>query len=316
MNNNKLIIIVPCYNEQEVIVNTIRTLTNLLTNMHVAHLISDDSKILLVDDGSNDNTWKIINEESSNNPKISGIRLTRNSGQQIALMAGCAQINGLCDMAVTIDADLQDDETKIIEMVERYKEGYDIVYGVRESRKVDSLFKRTSAQTFYRFMQAMGVKTVYNHADYRLLSARAINQLLKYRETNMYLRGIVSTLGYKTACVYYDRKKREAGVSKYPISRLISLAFNGITSFSIHPMHMIMYLGIIFIFVAVCIVIWVLWCKLRGQAIVGWSSLIISIWFCSGCVLTSLGLIGEYVGRTYMEVKQRPRYAIMDEINC
>ena len=316
MNNNKLIIIVPCYNEQEVIVNTIRTLTNLLTNMHVAHLISDDSKILLVDDGSNDNTWKIINEESSNNPKISGIRLTRNSGQQIALMAGCAQINGLCDMAVTIDADLQDDETKIIEMVERYKEGYDIVYGVRESRKVDSLFKRTSAQTFYRFMQAMGIKTVYNHADYRLLSARAINQLLKYRETNMYLRGIVSTLGYKTACVYYDRKKREAGVSKYPISRLISLAFNGITSFSIRPMHMIMYLGIIFIFVAVCIVIWVLWCKLRGQAIVGWSSLIISIWFCSGCVLTSLGLIGEYVGRTYMEVKQRPRYAIMDEINC
>lgn len=316
MNNNKLIIIVPCYNEQEVIVNTIRTLTNLLTDMHVAHLISDDSKILLVDDGSNDNTWKIINEESSNNPKISGIRLTRNSGQQIALMAGCAQINGLCDMAVTIDADLQDDETKIIEMVERYKEGYDIVYGVRESRKVDSLFKRTSAQTFYRFMQAMGIKTVYNHADYRLLSARAINQLLKYRETNMYLRGIVSTLGYKTACVYYDRKKREAGVSKYPISRLISLAFNGITSFSIRPMHMIMYLGIIFIFVAVCIVIWVLWCKLRGQAIVGWSSLIISIWFCSGCVLTSLGLIGEYVGRTYMEVKQRPRYAIMDEINC
>ena len=316
MNNNKLIIIVPCYNEQEVIVNTIRTLTNLLTNMHVAHLISDDSKILLVDDGSNDNTWKIINEESSNNPKISGIRLTRNSGQQIALMAGYAQINGLCDMAVTIDADLQDDETKINEMVERYKEGYDIVYGVRESRKVDSLFKRTSAQTFYRFMQAMGVKTVYNHAEYRLLSARAINQLLKYRETNMYLRGIVSTLGYKTACVYYDRKKREAGVSKYPISRLISLAFNGITSFSIRPMHMIMYLGIIFIFVAVCIVIWVLWCKLRGQAIVGWSSLIISIWFCSGCVLTSLGLIGEYVGRTYMEVKQRPRYAIMDEINC
>ena len=316
MNNNKLIIIVPCYNEQEVIVNTIRTLTNLLTNMHVAHLISDDSKILLVDAGSNDNTWKIINEESSNNPKISGIRLTRNSGQQIALMAGCAQINGLCDMAVTIDADLQDDETKIIEMVERYKEGYDIVYGVRESRKVDSLFKRTSAQTFYRFMQAMGVKTVYNHAEYRLLSARAINQLLKYRETNMYLRGIVSTLGYKTACVYYDRKRRDAGVSKYPISRLLSLAFNGITSFSIRPMHMIMYLGIIFIFVAVCIVIWVLWCKLRGQAIVGWSSLIISIWFCSGCVLTSLGLIGEYVGRTYMEVKQRPRYAIMDEINC
>ena len=201
-------------------------------------------------------------------------------------------------------------------MVERYKEGYDIVYGVRESRKVDSLFKRTSAQTFYRFMQAMGVKTVYNHADYRLLSARAINQLLKYRETNMYLRGIVSTLGYKTACVYYDRKRRDAGVSKYPISRLLSLAFNGITSFSIRPMHMIMYLGIIFIFVAVCIVIWVLWCKLRGQAIVGWSSLIISIWFCSGCVLTSLGLIGEYVGRTYMEVKQRPRYAIMDEINC
>ncbi len=316
MNNNKLIIIVPCYNEQEVIFNTIRTLTNLLTDMHVAHLISDDSKILLVDDGSNDNTWKIINEEGSNNPKISGIRLTRNSGHQIALMAGYAQINGLCDMAVTIDADLQDDETKIIEMVERYKEGYDIVYGVRESRKVDSLFKRTSAQTFYRFMQAMGVKTVYNHADYRLLSARAINQLLKYRETNMYLRGIVPTLGYKTACVYYDRKEREAGVSKYPISRMISLAFNGITSFSIRPMHMIMYLGIIFIFVAACIVIWVLWCKLRGQAIVGWSSLIISIWFCSGCVLTSLGLIGEYVGRTYMEVKQRPRYAIMDEINC
>lgn len=316
MNNNKLIIIVPCYNEQEVIFNTIRTLTNLLTNMHVAHLISDDSKILLVDDGSNDNTWKIINEEGSNNPKISGIRLTRNSGHQIALMAGYAQINGLCDMAVTIDADLQDDETKIIEMVERYKEGYDIVYGVRESRKVDSLFKRTSAQTFYRFMQAMGVKTVYNHADYRLLSARAINQLLKYKETNMYLRGIVPTLGYKTACVYYDRKEREAGVSKYPISRMISLAFNGITSFSIRPMHMIMYLGIIFIFVAVCIVIWVLWCKLQGQTIVGWSSLIISIWFCSGCVLTSLGLIGEYVGRTYMEVKQRPRCAIMDEINC
>ena len=314
-NKAILAIIVPCYNEQEVIPNTIKKLSSLLKNMCDRDLISIDSYLLFVDDGSKDNTWNIITQAGNEYPVIHGIRLAHNMGHQNALIAGYEKVCNHCNIAITIDADLQDDETKIVEMVKHYSNGCDVVHGVRKSRKTDTIFKRSSAQAFYRFLKIMDVETVYNSADYRLLSTRAINQLLKYKETNMYLRGIVPTLGYKTACVYYDRKEREAGGSKYPISRMISLAFNGITSFSIRPVHIVMCLGILFILIASCILLWVLWCKFHGNTVVGWSSLIISIWFCSGCIITTIGIVGEYVGRTYMEVKQRPRYAICDEIN-
>lgn len=306
-----LAIIVPCYNEALVLEQTTQHLLAVLESLQTD--ISPDSRILYVNDGSADATWDIIERLHAQDRRIAGICLAGNSGHQNALMAGLTTAIRFADLTVTIDADLQDDETVIKDMVHLALEGNDIVYGVRSSRTTDTWFKRTTAQAFYRLMSRMGVKTVYNHADYRLMSRRAVEALLCYEERNLFLRGLVPLLGYRTAQVEYARKERQAGESKYPLAKMMNLAFDGITSFSMSLVHMVLWLGILFLLIAIGITIWVVLCIIQGKAILGWSSLILSIWFCSGCVLIGLGIVGEYIGKIYMEVKRRPRYNIKDE---
>ena len=307
-----LAIVVPCYNEEPVLEQTTQHLLAVLEGMQ--EIVSHDSRILYVDDGSHDATWSMIEQLHAEDRRIAGISLAHNSGHQNALMAGLTTAIRFADLTVTIDADLQDDETVIKEMVQLALQGNDIVYGVRSSRATDTWFKRTTAQAFYRLMGKMGVKTVYNHADYRLMSRRAVEALLHYEERNLFLRGLVPLLGYKTAQVEYARKERQAGESKYPLTKMLNLAFDGITSFSMSLVHMVLWLGLIFLLIALGITIWVIVCLVQHKAITGWSSLILSIWFCSGCVLIGLGIVGEYIGKIYMEVKRRPRFNIKDEI--
>ena len=306
-----LAIVVPCYNEEPVLEQTTQHLLAVLEGMQ--EIVSHDSRILYVDDGSHDATWSMIEQLHAEDRRIAGISLAHNSGHQNALMAGLTTAIRFADLTVTIDADLQDDETVIKEMVQLALQGNDVVYGVRSSRATDTWFKRTTAQAFYRLMGKMGVKTVYNHADYRLMSRRAVEALLHYEERNLFLRGLVPLLGYKTAQVEYARKERQAGESKYPLTKMLNLAFDGITSFSMSLVHMVLWLGLIFLLIALGITIWVIVCLVQHKAITGWSSLILSIWFCSGCVLIGLGIVGEYIGKIYMEVKRRPRFNIKDE---
>lgn len=306
-----LAIVVPCYNEEPVLEQTTQHLLAVLEGMQ--EIVSPESRILYVDDGSHDATWSMIEQLHAEDRRIAGISLAHNSGHQNALMAGLTTAIRFADLTVTIDADLQDDETVIKEMVQLALQGNDIVYGVRSSRATDTWFKRTTAQAFYRLMGKMGVKTVYNHADYRLMSRRAVKALLHYEERNLFLRGLVPLLGYKTAQVEYARKERQAGESKYPLTKMLNLAFDGITSFSMSLVHMVLWLGLIFLLIALGITIWVIVCLVQHKAITGWSSLILSIWFCSGCVLIGLGIVGEYIGKIYMEVKRRPRFNIKDE---
>lgn len=308
---NRLAIVVPCYKEEDVLEETTKQLTIVLDNLIKENLIAPDSYILYVNDGSTDNTWQLIECYHQINKYVCGVNLAGNVGHQNALMAGLyTAVENNTDIIVTIDADLQDDVNAIREMIHKYNEGNDIVYGVRASRATDSWFKRTSAICFYKLMNAMGVHSVYNHADYRLMSKRAVRYLLSFKERNLFLRGMVTLVGYKTACVYYDRAKRFAGESKYPLSKMLNFAFDGITSFSIKPVRMILYLGIIFLLVFFGILCWVLSVYFRGLVVSGWSSLILSIWFCSGCLLIGLGVVGEYIGKIYVEVKGRPRYNI------
>lgn len=306
-----LTIVVPCYNEAPVLAQTTERLLCVLESMHDA--VCSESRILYVDDGSRDATWQMIEDLHARDKRIAGISLANNSGHQNALIAGLSTATRFADLIVTIDADLQDDETAICDMVRLAQEGNDIVYGVRSSRASDTWFKRTTAQNFYRVMACLGVKTVYNHADYRLMTRRAVEALLCYEERNLFLRGLIPLLGYRSARVMYARKERQAGESKYPFTRMLSLAFNGITSFSMSLVHMVLWLGILFLLIALAITAWVAACLIRQEAITGWSSLILSIWFCSGCTLIGLGIMGEYVGKIYMEVKRRPRYNIKDE---
>lgn len=303
-----LYIVVPCYNECEVFPSTVKELTNLLINMISDNKVSEKSRVLFVDDGSRDNTWELISNEFSTNNYVCGLKLAGNVGHQNALFAGLMAAKDKCDITVSIDADLQDDTNSIIEMVDKYYKGFDIVYGVRSSRKKDTFFKRTTAQGFYKFMNKMGVKTVYNHADFRLMSSRAVEQLSNYPERNMFLRGIVPLIGYKTDCVYYERKERMAGESKYPLKKMVSFAFDGITSFSIKPITFIFTLGIIIILCSLIAAIYVLIAYFCGNAAPGWSSIMLSIWFIGGVQLVSVGLIGQYIGKIYVESKHRPRY--------
>ena len=270
--------------------------------------ISPRSYILYVNDGSTDRTWEIIKEFYKNTSYACGLNLAGNVGHQNALMAGLNAVKERCDAAISIDADLQDDVNVIPEMVERYMEGNDIVYGVRRERKTDTFFKRTTALAFYRLMKTMGAKSVYNHADYRLMSSRAIQQLCRFRERNLYLRGLVPLIGYQTACVYYNRDKRFAGESKYPFKKMLNFAIDGITSFSVKPVRMIFWLGCIFLLIALCVTIWTLRAYFLHDTVPGWSSLMISLWLVGGTILVSLGIVGEYIGKIYIEVKDRPRY--------
>ena len=310
MNKHRLAIVVPCYKEELVLHETTSRLTQVLDDLVKDNLIATNSYILYVNDGSTDNTWNIISELHEANKYVNGVNLAGNVGHQNALVAGLSSAVENCDMAISIDADLQDDVNAIREMVVKYYEGCDIVYGVRQSRQTDTWFKRTTALGFYSLMKSMGVKSVYNHADYRLMSQRALRQLLRYRERNLFLRGIVPTIGYKTDCVYYDRAERFAGESKYPLKKMISFAFDGITSFSVKPVHMVLYFGIVFLIVAFSIFCFVMYSLFRGNAVPGWTSLMLSVWFCSGCILLGLGIVGEYVGKIYVEVKDRPRFNI------
>ena len=310
MNIPKLAIVVPCYNEEEVLQETTRRLSEILKELVNEGQISTDSYILFVNDGSTDNTWMLIRQYHESNKYVCGLNLAGNVGHQNALMAGMEAVVNKSDAVVTIDADLQDDVNAIREMVAKYKDGCDIVYGVRRERATDTWFKRSSALAFYSLLKSMGVKSVYNHADYRLMSKRAILFLLQYRERNLFLRGMVPTIGYKSDCVYYNRAERFAGNSKYSLMKMLSFAFDGITSFSVKPVHMVLLLGGAFICLSFCILAWVVYSLCIGRVVPGWASLMLSIWFCSGCLLIALGIVGEYIGKIYLEVKNRPRYNI------
>lgn len=310
MNNKILSIVVPCYNEEAVLDETTSRLSNILDTLICEKIISKDSFVLYVNDGSRDETWSLICKFHNENKFVRGVNLAGNVGHQNALWAGLNVANELSDMIVSIDADLQDDVKVIRDMVNKCYEGCDIVYGVRNERKNDTWFKRNTALVFYRIMEKMGAKTVYNHADFRLMTKRAVEYLLLFKERNLFIRGLVPLVGYKTDVVYYDRSERFAGESKYPLSKMLNFAVDGITSFSVKPIRLIFILGIIFIIIAFCVLIWILWSYYSDNVVRGWSSLMLSVWFCSGCVLTALGVVGEYIGKIYVESKERPRYNI------
>ena len=308
---DRLAIVVPCYNEEEVLKIASEALRGVLDDLIAKEKISSDSFVLFVNDGSKDATWSLIEEEHSLYPhQVFGVKLAGNVGHQYALTAGLNTAVDMCDMSVSIDADLQDDVAVIEEMVDKFHEGKDIVYGVRRKRSTDTFFKRTTAQGFYKFMTMMGVKTVYNHADFRLMSKRAMAQFSEYKEANLFIRGIVPLIGYETDCVYYDRKERVAGESKYPLKKMLALAFNGISSFSIKPISLITDLGVLIILLSICAAVYALVSYFHGNVEPGWTSLILSIWFLGGVQLLCIGLIGQYIGKIYVESKHRPRYNI------
>ena len=305
MGSISLCIIVPCYNEQEVLLETTRRLTAFLESNR--DLLSPASRILFVDDGSRDSTWQMIVESAQLNSRLRGIRLAHNRGHQNALWAGMESVAGQFDCIVTIDADLQDDVNAMRAFLEKYAAGSDVVYGVRSKRTSDSAFKRFTAEGYYKLLNWLGAETIYNHADYRLLSGRALEALMEYGEVNLYLRGMVPLLGFRTDTVYYERAERFAGESKYPLKKMLALAFQGVTSFSVKPIRLIWMLGLILLLLSLLAGL-ILWCVPGKQF--GFASL--SVWICTGLILTALGLVGEYIGKIYSEVKHRPRYCIME----
>ena len=307
---DRLAIVIPCYNEEEMLPISLPRLTEFLSALMSRDKISKDSYLLLVDDGSKDKTWDQLREWHEKSDMVRALKLARNTGHQNALFSGMLTASKDADMIVSIDADLQDDYTKIEEMVDFYHEGCDIVYGVRSKRDSDSFFKRFTAESYYKLLSKMGVDCVYNHADFRLMSKRAVLQLAKYEEVNLYLRGIVPLIGYKSAVVEYERTKREAGESKYPFKKMLALAFDGITSFSVKPINYILGLGIIVLFICFVAAVYAFVSYFSGNVTEGWTSLILSIWFLGGVQLICLGVIGAYIGKTYKEVKRRPKYNI------
>ena len=315
MNTVKLVIVVPCYNEEEVLKETTRQLSDILALMENEGKI-EEGKIIYVDDGSKDATWSLIEQLADINPRVTGLKLAHNVGHQQALWAGLEWVaDSRYDAAVSIDADLQDDVNAIPQMVDYYNKGIDTVYGVRKERKTDTFFKKHTAQLFYKLMKTMGGEIVYNHADFRLMSKRALQALISYPERNLFLRGIVPMLGYPSAMVYYDRKERFAGESKYPFTKMLNFALDGITSFSVKPLRLITTAGLIFMLASVIAIIYALSAFASGHVFPGWTSLLISVWFIGGAILTAIGIIGEYVGKIYKEVKRRPRYFIEKEVN-
>ena len=308
---DKLAIVVPCYNEEEVLKIASQALRGVLDDLIGKGKIAEDSFILFVNDGSRDRTWDLIEEEHKLHPvQVLGVKLAGNVGHQFALTAGLITAKDMSDVTISIDADLQDDVNVIEEMIDKFHAGNDIVYGVRRERKTDTFFKRTTAQAFYKLMAMMGVKTVYNHADFRLMSKRAVEQFSQYKETNLFLRGMMPLIGYQTDNVYYDRKERVAGESKYPLKKMLALAFNGISSFSVKPISLILGLGVFIIVCSLLAMVYAFISFFTGHVVPGWTSLILSIWFLGGLQLLAIGLVGQYIGKIYIEVKQRPRYNI------
>lgn len=309
MSNPILYIVVPCYNEEEVLRETNRRLAALLDSLVKDNMIGA-GRILYVDDGSRDHTWQLVEEFAAAGSPVKGLKLAHNVGHQQALWAGLEYAAAHADAVVSIDADLQDNVESIREMVDYFNKGIDIVYGVRHERRTDSFLKKTTAQLFYHLMSNLGGEIVYNHADFRLMSRRAVEALMSYPERNLFLRGMVCSMGFPSALVYYDREKRFAGESKYPFSKMLSFAVDGITSFSVRPLRYIVLLGLLFILISIVAIIYGFLSYLEGDTMPGWTSLLVSIWFIGGMVTTAIGIIGEYVGKIYKEVKRRPRYFV------
>jgi glycosyltransferase involved in cell wall biosynthesis len=306
-----LAIVVPCYNEQEVLPETAKRLSGILQHLTSEQIIDAQSTLLFVDDGSIDNTWGLIEKFHTENPFVfSGIKLSKNRGHQNALLCGLLAVKDRVDAAVSIDADLQDDIGVIGKMMEKYRAGYEIVYGVRSNRKKDSFFKRSSAQGFYSFMRFLGVDIVYNHADFRLMGRDALQALSEYDEVNLFLRGIIPLLGFKTGIEYYTRAERMAGTSKYPLGKMMQFAFEGITSFSIKPLRVITLLGVLLFAVSIAMIVYFFIRYFSGHTISGWASIVCSLWGIGGLILFSIGIVGEYIGKIYLEAKRRPRYHV------
>ncbi len=313
----KLCMVIPCYNEEEVLLETAARLSEKYNDLVFENKISHDSRIVFVDDGSKDQTWPIISRLAKENEYFEGLKLSRNRGHQNALLAGLLTVKDKFDAVISMDADLQDDINAIDKMIDSYNDGNDIVYGVRSNRKKDSFFKRWTAQFFYKIMKWMGAETVYNHADFRLMSRRALDALAEFEEVNLFLRGMVPLIGFNSDTVYYERSKRFAGKSKYPLRKMISFAFEGITSLSIRPIDLIIRLGILLCAVGVGILIYALIRHFLGHTTAGWTSLMASIWTLGGIQLSAIGVIGKYIGKIYLETKHRPRFIVekntMDE---
>jgi glycosyltransferase involved in cell wall biosynthesis len=309
-NLPKLTIVVPCYNEEASLEETTKELTRVIENLVGNKKVSNESLILYVDDGSSDNTWGIIEEKIDTNCYVQGLKLSRNFGHQGALIAGLETARNFSDCVISIDADLQDDVDAIYQFIEKYQEGYEIVYGVRDKRDTDTHFKRKTALWFYSLMGKIGVKLVPNHADYRLMSKKALDEFVKYQEENLFIRGIIPLLGFKTTNVYYNRKERFAGESKYPLKKMIAFALEGITSFSVAPIRFVSLLGFLMVLIGIGIAIYTLFAKFFSYTVSGWTSLMLSIWIVGGVQLVALGIIGEYIGKVFKETKRRPRYTI------
>ena len=308
----RLAIVLPCYNEEEVLSLTARQLNKLFNDLKNKHKVSDDSFALFVNDGSKDSTWDVICRLHEEYDFVKGLNLAHNVGHQSAIWAGMMKVKDMCDAVVTIDADLQDDVKCIEKMVDNHAKGFDVVYGVKVQRKADSWLKRTSAEMFYKLQKRMGVDMVYNHADFRFLSKRVVEALAKYPERNLYLRGMIPQIGYPSTTVEDVLSERQAGQSKYTLSKMLNLALDGITSFSTKPLYYVVYTGVIFIFISILIAIYVLISLINGTAVHGWASLILSVWFVGGVILIALGSVGAYVGKIYREVKRRPIYNEQD----
>ena len=312
MKDTVLYIVIPCYNEEEVLPITSQHFLDKINELEKLNKISNNSKILFVDDGSTDSTWEIIKKLSEQDKHFEGISQSRNRGQQSSLLAGLMEVKDKADIVISIDCDEQDDINAMNEMIDKYNEGYDIVYGVRNNRDTDSWFKRTTAQTFYKVLSSLGAETVYNHSEYRLTSSRVLKELSNYEEVNLYLRGIFPLIGFKYTTVEYKRNERVAGESKYPLSKLINLAVDGIANLSTKPIRIITAVGMCVAIISLCVIIWIIVGLINGTTVQGWASTLGILSFIGGVQLISLGIIGEYVGKIYMEVKHRPRYIISD----
>ena len=305
-----LYLVIPCYNEEEVLPETTRQLTKKMNDLMRRGLIAQESRIVYVNDGSKDNTWALIERYHRENPLVNGVDLPRNRGHQNALLAGLMTVKDEADVVISLDADLQDDVDAIDRFLEKYYEGCEVVYGVRSARKTDSWFKRHSAQAFYKLMKFFGVDIVYNHADYRLMSRRVLGELAQYGEVNLFLRGLVPLVGFPSGVVEYERRERFAGTSKYPLKKMLSFALDGVTSFSIKPIRFITGLGLLIFAVSILMLLYFLIVHWTGHTVAGWTSIMVSVWAIGGLQLLAIGVIGEYIGKTYLETKRRPRYIV------
>ena len=312
---SKLMVVIPCYNEEEVFPETSRRLVDKMAALQQKGLITPDSRVLLVDDGSKDRTWQLISDLHKQNPLFEGVKLSRNRGHQNALLAGLMTAKGRCDISISMDADLQDDMDAMDRFIEKYNEGCDVVYGVRNKRETDTAFKRETALMFYRLMKGLGVDITYNHADYRLMSNRALEGLAQFEEVNLFLRGLAPLVGYQSDVVYYDRSERFAGECKYPFKKMLSFAIDGITSFSVKPLQLITNIGIVIFVVSLIMLLYSLVRWIAGHTVTGWTSTLASIWLIGGIQLLSLGVIGEYIGKIYNETNRRPRFIIDRYLN-